>query len=50
MYWRDEKHFDKEAVMTKNDNENFKNSTKFWIYDNEYFDGNYWLLSYHWKL
>ena len=27
--------------MTKNDNENFKNSTKFWIYDNEYFDGNY---------
>ena len=25
------KHFNKELVMTKNDNEDFKNSTKSWI-------------------
>ena len=24
--------------MTKEDNENFKNSTKWWIYDNYYID------------
>ena len=33
------KHFNKELVMTKNDNEDFENSTKCWICDNVYFDG-----------
>ena len=28
------KHFNKELVMTKEDNENFTNSTKCWICDN----------------
>ena len=28
------KHFHKELVMTKEDNENFESSTKFWICDN----------------
>ena len=28
----------KELVMTKKDNADFKNSTKCWIYDNEYID------------
>ena len=28
--------FKKELVMTKEDNENLKNSTKFWICDNDY--------------
>ena len=32
------KHFYKEPVMTKEDNENFKNSTKCWICDNDYID------------
>ena len=32
------KHFNKELVMTKEDNENFRNSTKWWIYDNDYID------------
>ena len=32
------KHFNKELVMTKEDNENFKNSTKCWICDNDYVD------------
>ena len=30
------KHFNKELMMTKEDNENFKNSTKCWICDNDY--------------
>ena len=30
------KHFNKELVMTKEDNEDFKNSTKCWICDNDY--------------
>ena len=33
------KHFNKESVMTKEDNKDFKNSTKCWIYDNTYVDG-----------
>ena len=33
------KHFNKELVMAKKDNENFKNSTKYWICDNTYIDG-----------
>ena len=32
------KYFNKEIVMTKEDNENFKNSTKCWICDNDYID------------
>ena len=32
------KHFNKELVMTKEDNENFKNSTKCGICDNNYID------------
>ena len=31
-------HFNKELVMTKKDNEGFKNSTKCWICDNDYID------------
>ena len=30
------KHFNKELVITKEDNEDFKNSTKYWICDNDY--------------
>ena len=30
------KHFNKELVMTKENNEKFKNSTKCWICDNDY--------------
>ena len=33
------KHFGKEFVMTKRNNEHFKNSTKFWTSDNTYADG-----------
>ena len=29
------KHFNKELVMTKKDNEDFENSTKCWICDND---------------
>ena len=29
------KNFNKELVMTKNDNEDFKNSTKCWIFGND---------------
>ena len=29
-------YFNKELVMTKEDNENFKDSTKCWICDNDY--------------
>ena len=32
-------HFNKELVMTKNDNEDFKNSSKCWVCDEEYVDG-----------
>ena len=32
------KHFKKELAMTKEDNEDFKNSIKCWIYDNDYID------------
>ena len=33
------KHFNKELVMTKNCDENFENSTKCWICNNLYVDG-----------
>ena len=32
-WWK--KHFNKELVMTKEDNENFKNFAKYWICDND---------------
>ena len=32
------KHFNKEPVITKEDNEDFKNSTKCWIFHNDYID------------
>ena len=32
------KHFNKELVMTIEDNDDFENSTKFWICDNDYVD------------
>ena len=32
------KHFNKDLVMTKKDNKDFKNSTKCWIWDNYYVD------------
>ena len=34
------KHFNKELVMTKEDNEGFENFTKRWICDNDYVDYN----------
>ena len=33
-----QKHFKKELVMNKEDNEDFKNSTKCYICDNDYID------------
>ena len=33
------KHFNKELMMTKEDDEDFENSTKCFIYDNTYVDG-----------
>ena len=33
------KHFNKELVINKRNNKDFENSTKCWIYDNAYFDG-----------
>ena len=47
------KYFKKELVMTKEDNEEFKNSTKCWICDNDYVDNdvkNKRSLSYHWRI
>ena len=32
------KHFNKELVMSKIDNVDFKHSTKCWIYDNDYIE------------
>ena len=32
------KHFNKELLMTKEHNENFENSAKCWICDNDYID------------
>ena len=32
------KNFNKEVVMTKEDHEDFENSTKCWICDNDYID------------
>ena len=40
------KHFNKALVMTKEANENFKNSTKCWICDNDYFDNDIKVTDY----
>ena len=32
------KHFNKELIMTKEDNKDFKNSTKCWTCDNDHID------------
>ena len=32
------KHFNKELLMTEEDNENFKNSTNCWVCENGYID------------
>ena len=32
------KHFNKELVMTKKDNEDFENSATYWIFNNDYID------------
>ena len=45
--------FTKELVMTKKDNEDFENSTKCWICDNDYIDNdvkNKRSLLYHRKI
>ena len=44
--------FNKELVMTKNDNEDFENSTKCWIHDNDCIDNNVKVKDhYHnWKI
>ena len=33
------KYFNKELVMTKEDNEDFESSTKCWVWDNDFIDG-----------
>ena len=33
------KHFNKDFVMTEKDHQDFEDSTKCWIYDNDYVDG-----------
>ena len=38
MQWSDIKHFNKELMMTKKDNEDFKYSTICWICENDYFN------------
>ena len=38
LQWRDKKYFNKELVITKEDNEDFKNFTKCCICDNDYVD------------
>ena len=35
------KHFNKEFVMTKEDNEDFKNSAKCWICDNDFINNDF---------
>ena len=36
-----QKYFKKEVVITKEDDEEFKNSNKCWICDNDYIDGDF---------
>ena len=44
--------FNKELVMTKNDNDDFENSTKCWIHDDDCIDNNVKVKDhYHnWKI
>ena len=48
------KHFNKELLMTKKDNQNFKDSTKCLICDNTFVDGNFkvrdYCLLYQWEI
>ena len=41
MWWSEvmKMHFNKKLVMTKKDNDDFENSTKCWVCDNVYVDG-----------
>ena len=50
-YCRDRmiKHFNKELVMTKKDNEDFDNSTYYWICDIAFFDGDV-KIRYHCRI
>ena len=43
------KHFNKELVMTKENNEDFKNSTKCWVCDNDYVDNDV-KVRYHYHI
>ena len=43
------KHFSKELVMTKENNEDFKNSTKCWVCDNDYVDNDV-KVGYHYHI
>ena len=43
------KHFNKDLVMTIENNENFKNSTKCWICDNDYVKNDVKVRD-HWKI
>ena len=45
-----EQHFTKELVMTNENNEDFKNSTKCWICGNDYIDNDVKSFSYPWKI
>ena len=45
-----EQHFTKELVMTNENNEGFKNSTKCWIFGNDYIDNDVKSFSYPWKI
>ena len=40
------KHFSKELLMAKEDNENFKNFAKCWICDNDYVDNDFKLIDH----
>ena len=42
-----EKHFKKELAMNKEGSEDFKNSTKCWICDNDYVDNDVKLRDYY---
>ena len=40
------KHFNKELVMAKEDNEDLKNSNKFWVCDNDYVENDVKIRDY----
>ena len=43
------KHFIKELVMSKEDNQDFEYSTKYWICENDYIDNDVKVRD-HWKI